>query len=153
MPNAQSPILLYERLRPKRSYAAGFTTYLGSGSIERSRDARHESLSTSAQSPILLYERLRQRLTSAPAPSSEVEMLGTSRSVQVPNPQCPIPNTSLREAAPTTYLGSGSIERSRDARHESLSTSAQFPMPNPQSPMPNPQSPIPNPQSPIPNAQ
>jgi hypothetical protein len=52
MPNAQCPILLYERLRPKRSYAAGFTTYLGSGSIERSRDARHESLSTSAQCPM-----------------------------------------------------------------------------------------------------
>jgi hypothetical protein len=32
------------------------------------------------------------RLTSAPAPSSEVEMLGTSRSVQVPNPQCPMSN-------------------------------------------------------------
>jgi hypothetical protein len=106
-PNAQSPI-------PNTSLReAAPTTYLGSGSIERSRDARHESLSTSAQCPIpnaqspipnaqcpipnsqfpiLLYERLRQRLTSAPAPSSEVEMLGTSRSVQVPNPQSPIPN-------------------------------------------------------------
>ncbi|MHC5672159.1 hypothetical protein [Nostoc sp.] len=39
------------------------------------------SLSTSAQCPILLYERLRQRL----------------RSVQVPNPQCPMPQ-SLKDA-------------------------------------------------------
>ncbi|MDM9585102.1 MULTISPECIES: hypothetical protein [unclassified Nostoc] len=38
-----------QTLRPKRSYAAGFTTYFGSGSIERSRDARHESLSTNDQ--------------------------------------------------------------------------------------------------------
>ncbi|MEH2300129.1 MAG: hypothetical protein V7K88_14205 [Nostoc sp.] len=56
-----------------------------------------------------------------------------------------MPNTSLREAAPTAYLGSGSIERSRDARYKSpfstrgcangyaqdkLSTSAQCLMPN-----------------------
>ncbi|MGF1933102.1 MAG: hypothetical protein RM347_001705 [Nostoc sp. ChiQUE02] len=42
-------------------------------------------------------------------------------------------NTTLGEAAPMAYLGSGSIERtcaersrsSRDARHESLSTSDQ----------------------------
>ncbi|MEH2299396.1 MAG: hypothetical protein V7K88_10280 [Nostoc sp.] len=46
------------------------------------------------------------------------------------NNQCPIPNTSLREAAPTAYLYFGSIERSRDARYKSLSTSAQSPMPN-----------------------
>jgi Domain of unknown function (DUF3854) len=45
------------------------------------------------QYPILLYERLRQRLTSASAPSSEVEMLGTSRSVQVPHAPCPIPKS------------------------------------------------------------
>ncbi|MGF1933557.1 MULTISPECIES: hypothetical protein [unclassified Nostoc] len=44
-----------------------------------------------------------------------------------------MPNTTLGEAAPTAYLSFGSIERlvlsvvegSRDARHESLSTSAQ----------------------------
>jgi hypothetical protein len=45
----QCSIFLYERLRPKRSYAAGFTAYLGFGSIERlvevSRDARHTSRS------------------------------------------------------------------------------------------------------------
>ncbi|MGF1939159.1 MAG: hypothetical protein RM347_033230 [Nostoc sp. ChiQUE02] len=49
-----------------------------------------------------------------------------------------MPNTTLGEAAPTAYLGFGSIELfvlsvvevSRDARHESLSTSAQSPMPH-----------------------
>ncbi len=40
----------------------------------------------------------------------------------ISNAQCLMLNTS-------TYLGSGSIERSRDARHESLSTSAQFQIP------------------------
>ncbi|WP_439956611.1 M16 family metallopeptidase [Nostoc commune] len=40
----------------------------------------------------------------------------------------PIPNTSLREAAPTADLGS--------SRHESLSTSSQFPIPH--SPLPTP---------------
>ncbi|MEH1967577.1 amylo-alpha-1,6-glucosidase [Nostoc sp.] len=42
--------------------------------------------------------------------------------------QYPMPNTTLGEAAPTAYLGFGSIEQSRDARHEPLSTSAQCPM-------------------------
>ena len=39
----------------------------------------------------------------------------------MPNAQCPIPNTSLPEAAPTTSL--------RDATR-TLSTSAQCPMPH-----------------------
>ncbi|WP_255264323.1 hypothetical protein [Desmonostoc muscorum] len=34
-----------------------------------------------------------------------------------------MPNTSA-------YLGSGSIKRNRDARHESLSTSAPYTIPN-----------------------
>ncbi len=46
-----------------------------------------------------------------------------------------IPNTSLREAAPTASLPDAT---------RTLSTSAQSPIPNPQSPIPNPQSPIPN---------
>jgi hypothetical protein len=43
----------------------------------------------------------------------------------------------------SAYLGFGSIERSRDARHESLSTSAQGPMPNAQCPMPHAPCPYP----------
>ena len=36
----QCPIQLLERLRPKRSYAAGFTAPFGFGSIEPRRDAQ-----------------------------------------------------------------------------------------------------------------
>ncbi|MEH1831398.1 MAG: hypothetical protein V7L29_04795 [Nostoc sp.] len=55
-----------------------------------------------------------------------------------------MPNTSLREAAPTTTLSTSApcLMPHTSAylgfpRHKSLSTSAQCLMPNPQSPIPN----------------
>ncbi|WP_375510700.1 hypothetical protein, partial [uncultured Nostoc sp.] len=42
--------------------------------------------------------------------------------------KCPMPNTSLREAAPTTYLGLLRLARVQVARHKCESTSAPCPM-------------------------
>ncbi|MDZ7953640.1 HAMP domain-containing sensor histidine kinase [Nostoc sp. DedQUE09] len=46
------------------------------------------------------------------------------------NAQSPMPNTTLGETAPTTYLGSATSTSLGTSRHESLSTSAQSPNPD-----------------------
>ncbi|MEH2241221.1 hypothetical protein [Nostoc sp.] len=62
MENNQCPILLYERLRPKRSYAAGFTTTLST-----SAQGPMTAVAPLGETPDALYETLRERgLANAP---------------------------------------------------------------------------------------